>query len=249
MLEVTGEGVQIGLPVLGDMPDEGFHSIIGLQKPKGSKLMKVSNRPIDIARNQIVDKLDREWLFFMDADVVIPPKALLRLLTWNLPIVSGTVFLSTAYRPVPSIFRYEEFKRGKHFYKSLIEKEFDYLSKHITKENQKEAALILPVEREDLLECDGVGTACLLIHRSVFGALKKPYFKTTYSSSLGEDLYFCRKVRQAGFKIYADPGVICGHRPKGLLGARDFLIWVLMGGDDSTKNIQKQILEFNNEEE
>ena len=72
MLKVTGEGVQIGLPMVGDIPDEGFCSIIGLQKPKGSKLIKVSNMPIDIARNQIVDKLEREWLFFIDSDVTIP---------------------------------------------------------------------------------------------------------------------------------------------------------------------------------
>ena len=224
MLEVTGEGVQIGLPVVGDLPDEGFYSLLGLVKPKGSKLNKVTNLPIDVARNRMVENLEREWLFMFDSDETIPPEALTRLLSWNLPIVSGVVFLSHIDRPAPAIYSYGQRNHGRHYYVSKIEEVESYLKRH-EKDRGEPLATILPTERSELIECDGVGCGCLLIHRSVFEAIKPPYFSNNSGRTSGEDFYFCRKAIKAGFKIFADPGVLCGHRPKQLIGYQYFLSW------------------------
>lgn len=76
----------------------------------------------------------------------------------------------------------------------------------------------------EVFECDGIGTGCLLINTEVFDYLEEPYFKTVdkepvavsqnqivYREQQTDDLYFCDKVRRAGFKILAHGGVICPH--------------------------------------
>lgn len=237
MREVTGEGVQIGMPVVGDLPDEGFYSLLSLVKPKGTKLNKVTNLPVDAARNEMVRQLERDWLFMIDADETIHPQALMRLLSWNLPIVSGIVFLSHIDRPAPAIYQYEHRSQGRHYYSSKISAMEEYLLRH-KDEHDKALEAILPATIEDLIECDAVGCGCLLVHRSVFEAIKPPYFVLNSGGrASGEDFSFCRKAKRAGFRIYADPGVLCGHKPKQLIGYQYFLSWLRAGGDNGRNNI------------
>jgi GT2 family glycosyltransferase len=62
---------------------------------------------------------------------------------------------------------------------------------------------------KELLEVDGVGFGCCLTKVSMLKKLKKPYF--VMGESFGEDLFFCEKVKQAGFKIYCDTTIQVGH--------------------------------------
>lgn len=55
-----------------------------------------------------------------------------------------------------------------------------------------------------LEEVESVGTGMMLIKREVFEALKEPYFFYDVEKNVGEDVNFCRKARDAGFKIYID---------------------------------------------
>ncbi len=230
-------GVQIGLPVKGDMKDELFYSLMALHKPPNTIITKIATPSIDVARNQIVDKLEKDWLFFMDDDQTFPPETLERLISWDLPIVSGLYFKPYG-KPVPHAYKYmwEEAKKypgaeeqADHFYLSLVNDVAAYLAKYYEKIAKGEfPTALLPAKREDLIECDGVGGGCLLIHRRVFDALEKPYFKCNPNTFIGEDFYFCRKVREAGFKIYLDPGILCGHKQRDLTGYRHFMNWFSM---------------------
>lgn len=60
-----------------------------------------------------------------------------------------------------------------------------------------------------LLEVEGVGMACALIRREVFEQTPKPWFFPMPDT--GEDLAFCIRAREAGFKMYVDTNIICGH--------------------------------------
>ena len=71
-----------------------------------------------------------------------------------------------------------------------------------------------------VVEVDALSTACVLIHRSVFETLKRPWFYYDYSGAEEggkdwvrptEDLMFCRKVREAGIRIYVDTTTCCPH--------------------------------------
>lgn len=67
--------------------------------------------------------------------------------------------------------------------------------------------------------CNGV----MLVKTEVFESLKKPYWDTLFSDdrtskTFGADLYFFRKVREAGYDLWVDPKVKCEHfRTVGLL--------------------------------
>jgi hypothetical protein len=71
----------------------------------------------------------------------------------------------------------------------------------------------------DSFECEGLATGCMFIRMSVFDHLEKPFFKTIDepstptegTKSVSDDLYFCKKVREKGFKIIADTDVWCLH--------------------------------------
>ena len=53
-----------------------------------------------------------------------------------------------------------------------------------------------------------VGLGCLLVKRKVLETMSVPHFRvdwdSTYTSLIGEDLFFCRKVRECGYEIHID---------------------------------------------
>lgn len=68
-----------------------------------------------------------------------------------------------------------------------------------------------------VVEVDWVGAGGLLIHSDVFKKLKGPrwfrdeYKEDSYVRSLGHDITFCNRAREAGFKIYVDTAVQSAH--------------------------------------
>lgn len=145
----------------------------------------------NIARNRNIGvenakEAGADWLFFVDDDMVFDPDAIDRLVKHRLDVVSGLCVRKT-WPYSPTIHHWvEDVKRYR------------------TPDN---------IELGRLIECDGTGTAFLLINMRVFNKLEPPYFcfPARHGRVLGEDLYFCEIVKKAGYKIYVDTGVIIGH--------------------------------------
>jgi GT2 family glycosyltransferase len=71
-------------------------------------------------------------------------------------------------------------------------------------------------EQDALYEVANVGTGCIAVHRDVFEKMSKPYFEFYFMDPdctrvKGEDIYFCEKARENGFKIMLDPSLKCRH--------------------------------------
>lgn len=65
---------------------------------------------------------------------------------------------------------------------------------------------------QGLTEIWAAGSAGMLIRRAVVEALADPWFQSKPGGAgLNEDLYFCEKAREAGFRIFCDPAVPLGH--------------------------------------
>jgi len=147
---------------------------------------------ISAMRNELVRYfLNKDWthLLFIDGDMVFPKDLPERLLKHNKDIISG--YYATRYEP-----------------------HYPLLLKCIDKEKHK-YEVIPPNQWQDLMEVDATGCGCMLIKRFVFEKISKPWFEFGYSKELqkdvGEDIIFCEKARDLGFKIYVDLTTKCGH--------------------------------------
>ncbi len=64
-----------------------------------------------------------------------------------------------------------------------------------------------------LVEIAASGAAGLLIRANVFDKIPEPWFETGtgITNRVGEDVNFCKKAREAGFRIYCDLDSVLGH--------------------------------------
>lgn len=81
----------------------------------------------------------------------------------------------------------------------------------------------------EVFSCAGLGTGCMMVRTSVLKDIPKPWFQDTSKATPGEtevrggeminvaartgtdDLYFCKKVAEAGYDIIAHGGVLPVH--------------------------------------
>lgn len=152
---------------------------------------------VDEGRNIIVRqaiKNKSKYIYFWDDDVAPPPNAT-RLLMYDLEQdddlgIAGGIYCSKEDPPSPLVFKgdgvgsYWNWKAG------------------------------------DRFECTGLGTGSMMIRTEIFEKIPEPWFKTIDEDMPPEgytmvrqtdDLYFCAKVIEAGYKIMADANVLCVH--------------------------------------
>jgi len=65
------------------------------------------------------------------------------------------------------------------------------------------------VKKEELIEIESTGFGILLVKAEVFRKMKRPWFE--WKLGRPEDLDWCLKAREQGFKIYCDPNTFLGH--------------------------------------
>ena len=157
-----------------------------------TKWSYVSSRDAGVGRSTIVYFALKDpevtHIYFVDYDVVPPNGTLQKLLAHDVSIVAGiypmlTTELSWSFK---------------------VDGEWRLQSE------------LLP---DELTEATCVGGSTLLVKREVFEKLESPCFKIVYKEvddsgkcyDEGEDEYFSRIVREAGFKIMVDPTIICEH--------------------------------------
>ena len=160
---------------------------------------------ITFARNKIASKFlesGNDYLLFLDDDMVFKPDLLESLLKRKEKIVGGMTFIrSEPHEPS--------------FYK-LNSDGVTYNPIYLWKKN-------------DLVECDAIGMAATLIHKSVFEEMKNisQFHKDIWGffdnlNFTGEDLRFCRKARDLGFKVYCDTSQLVGHITEKVIGFGDY---------------------------
>lgn len=184
----------------------------------GYVVMKCATNGLVEARNNAVklfleeDKAD--WLLWLDTDMGFAPDTLDRLMAAadpvERPIVGALCFTSKedtpddlgGWRtmPVPTVFQWGE----------------DEIS------GQRGFVIDLDYPRDSLVRCAGTGSACVLIHRSVFERMAEsigaPVWydrfenPTTKDRYVGEDLSFCLRATAAGFAIHVDTSVKTNHQ-------------------------------------
>lgn len=93
---------------------------------------------------------------------------------------------------------------------------------------------LIPVERyaspdeypKETFEIAGCGFACVLIKTDIIRDVRKSHGTAFLPTQmLGEDLAFCKRARDIGCKIYAEPAVRLGHIGHIAIYPEDFYRW------------------------
>lgn len=161
--------------------------------------------PTDCGRNEIcAGALEGgyDYLLFLDCDMVHPPELVERLLFIEQPVATALyhlkrppfaacVFMEDPLDTRPHIYRTVHFGRG-------------------------------------VFEIHACGAGALLIHRSVLQALVDRHgynwFRyqrgpdAPHDFSVSEDMWFCEQARAAGFSIWCDWELRCGHITPQVIG-------------------------------
>jgi hypothetical protein len=146
-------------------------------------------QPIEHCRNNIVKKFlasDKEFLLMIDSDV-IPERNPLELIEKNLDIVSCPAPIYQ-YRVIWNCYKLNE--------------EGYWLPIDISK------------EKDSLIDVDATGSGCILIKRNVLEQIKAPFerlFDEDGLEKMGLDLYFSKKAKEKGFKIFVSTLHKCSH--------------------------------------
>lgn len=199
MDRIENIGIIIGIPLIGrPVAPEWALTLACLVFPTGCtyKIVITKGLPIDEARNGLVELAQKEnsdYVFFLDDDVMPPVDVLKHLYPVlakdkNIGAVAG-IYPAKTNPPEPMV--YKQLGKGP-FY------------------NWKYG---------EIFEVEGIATGCMLINMEVFKKIPKPWFKTEAEDPNGkprpynitDDLYFCNKALEAGFKLMAHGGVICSQ--------------------------------------
>jgi hypothetical protein len=142
------------------------------------------NISIDDSRIEIAKETKGDFVLMSDPDMTFTPEDIKKLMKHDKDIIAG-LFFQRSKPHKPLMFQ-------------KIEKAKRYVN-------------ILKYPK-GLIEVDAVGTGFILIKRTVFEKLPMPWFlHTSPEKGLSEDLYFCSKAKENGFKIYVDTTVKIGH--------------------------------------
>ena len=193
-------GVLIGLACSGRLiPPELVVSMSMQPAPThfSHGFLIVKGLPVDKARCILAEKaleIGAKYLWFVDDDTIPPPNALQRLVYTldNYPEMKaiGGIYVTKAPVPQPVVFRGEGLGSFWHW------------------------------KQGEIFEVTGIGAGCLLIATDVFKELPKPWFEfqeflsrdcEVPSHLVSEDISFCNKVREAGYRVFAHGGILCDH--------------------------------------
>lgn len=173
---------------------------------------------VDRNRDIIVEAFLRhdkkpEWLLMLDSDMEHPVPAPLRLAEWKKPIV-GALYFHRGQSHDPFVFDYaglrpDKYDRPTHTWAPRRDEVYQFLEGQNVP--MRDGGFIIEgPTRNPLVECDALGTGCMLIHRSVFETLPAPWFEYRAGGN-SEDLMFCKEAKEAGIPVYCDLSTVCGH--------------------------------------
>jgi hypothetical protein len=148
-------------------------------------------QPFSAARNNTVESVvneDVDGIFWMDSDVIFPQDAVSRLVSHGKDFVTG-IYFQRSPPHWPLIAHYNENARGRNGRKGS----FNWWAKW--PEN-----VLAPI--------DGCGFGCVYTSIEMFRKMGPPWFEYLHFS---EDFDLCLKAAKAGFQLYVDTAVLCGH--------------------------------------
>jgi hypothetical protein len=204
--------VLIGLPIMrGQLEPECMLALLATRRHLFMKHVQhhiVTNEcsVISASRNALAEKAGHDYLMWVDSDIQFPPYGISRLMDRDKDVIGGLYFRKEKDAR-PNVFKLND----GNFFETIYD---------------------IPTFKEPF-QCDGVGTGFMLIKRKVFEAFTPEVCeKLWYPFDLGrgpsnkeegEDLSFCRRVKELGFEVWCDPTIPLGHIGRHIYKHEDFI--------------------------
>lgn len=186
----------IAVPCMDQVPARFAQSLAMLRKVGDCAVSFQIGSLVYNSRNELARRaiqMDADYVLWLDSDMVFDPDLLERMFARmesdNLDFLTGLCFRRTPPFS-PAIFDKLEYKKGVVLWT-------DYHGK------------VLPNEP---FEVGGCGFAAVLIKTDVIMSVQaKHQAMFTPMQNTGEDLSFCLRARDCGFRIVCDPTIELGH--------------------------------------
>lgn len=138
-----------------------------------------------------------DYIMWIDSDIVFTPQQFARLLQHDKDIISG-LYLMEGGQLYATVKDWDEEFFLKHGY-------FQFLSPRDIQ------------EKSDLIKVAYTGMGFMLVKKGVYEKLEYPWFRPV-EKRIGsmvdftmEDVGFCLRICDLGYKVFVDPGVRVGH--------------------------------------
>lgn len=206
--------VSIAIPIAQMVEPKVLQSMLALVNYSAQHGIKINHvgiterALIDDARNVLADtflKSPTEWIFWMDSDMVFDSDTLVKLFNLaeskNAKMVSG-IYYQRKGMNYPCIWsRGEELESG----------EVTGLTSPKSKINKYLGTFVFPHrDKKEPFKVHAAGFGCVLIHRSVFEVMPRPWFQFI-KGTCSEDFYFFVNAQEYGFELWVDPTIMLGH--------------------------------------
>ena len=146
------------------------------------------------------EKLEYDYLMWIDSDIMFKFENLAKLLAWNKPIVAG-IYMMSDHKHFAVVKTWDEEYFVKHgSFKFLEPSDIDF--------------------NQGLFEVAYSGLGFMLIKKGVMETLSYPWFRPIMYTMgdiqdfSSEDVSLCRLLQEKQHKIYIDPAVWVGHEKK-----------------------------------
>ena len=189
--------VMIAIPTRGTIQIALLPSLINWIQ-NGAAIVIETAPLVDNARNKLVRVFldsDKEYLLFIDSDIIPDNDSLQRLIGHDKDIISGVHNVIQGYdNGVPIII-------------PSVSKTFKRQGQGIER--------TLAHHGTGLQQVEGTATSFLLIKRKVFDEWKSPWFMYEWNEGhtdfIGEDYWFCLEAQKRGFEVWADMDLLVRH--------------------------------------
>ena len=164
---------------------------------------------IDDARNLLAEtflKGSTEWIFWMDSDMTFPEDTLVKL--FKVAEEKKAKMVTGIYYQRKGLNYPVLWSRGEELEESGTK---TGLNSPRAKTNKYVGTFVFPhPDKKEPFTVHAAGFGCVLIHRSVFEIMSRPWFKFI-KGECSEDFYFFVNAQELGFELWAEPTIDLGH--------------------------------------
>ena len=216
---MSDKKILIAVPCMNQVPAEFAYSLGQLQKVGQCAVLFKIGTLVYVARDELAKAAlacGADMVLWLDSDMTFDPDIMKRMLETyedeDIDILSGLYFRRVEPY-TPTLFEHLDVK-------DEIVEWCDF--KHI------------PAKP---FEVEGCGFGCVLMKTEIFVEVQKKFNQMfTPMNGVGEDLAFCWRARQLGYKIWCDPRITLGHVGYNIVTKDFFLSFQERSNNDKNNN-------------